>query len=412
VVLALLTSAIVISYLDRYVLAILIQPIKHDLGFSDTQIGWLIGFAFSAVYATFGIVVAQWADQGHRRGVIVGSLLVWSAMTAICGSVHTFWQLLAARFGVGAGEAGSLPASQSIVSDLFPFERRSTALAILGSGGGMGIMIAFAIGGLLERRMGWRGTMLWVSVPGLLLAGLIFSRLKAPPTKGHASARKEALNENIGAGGLKDLLSNRVFRHLPLAQAGLALLLFGQTQWLPAFIERSFNVSRVEMGAALSLTQGITSLAGGILGGVVADRLARRNPVWPLRFAMVAIMAGLLPMTALYLATSASIAYPLAALMTFLFSMPTGPLFALLQTVVTPSRRATAAAISAMAAAFIGLGAGPLLIGTLSDHLAPSQGRESLRYAMLITAAVAGPWTILHLLQLDGALQRLRSRDG
>ena len=308
-VLALLTLAIIISYIDRYALAILIQPIKHDLNISDTEIGWLIGFAFSAIYATFGIVVARWADRGHRRTVIVASLLIWSAMTALCGAVQNFWQLLGARIGVGAGEAGTLPASQSLISDLFPFEQRSTALAVLGAGGGMGIMIAFAVGGVLEHRVGWRWTMVWVSLPGLLLSGFIL--------------------------------------------AGLALLLFGQTQWLPAFLERSFQVSRVAMGATLSLTQGVASLVGAILGGVIADRLARHNRVWPLRFAMAAIAAGMVPMIALYLATSVTWVYPLAALMTFLFSMPTGPLFSLLQTVVSPSQRATAAAIAALAAAII-----------------------------------------------------------
>ena len=407
-VLALLTLAIIISYIDRYALAILIQPIKHDLNISDTEIGWLIGFAFSAIYATFGIVVARWADRGHRRTVIVASLLIWSAMTALCGAVQNFWQLLGARIGVGAGEAGTLPASQSLISDLFPFEQRSTALAVLGAGGGMGIMIAFAVGGVLEHRVGWRWTMVWVSLPGLLLSGFILALLKEPRLGRYATAGAAGLNEEFGKGGLRDLLANRVFRHLPFAQAGLALLLFGQTQWLPAFLERSFQVSRVAMGATLSLTQGVASLVGAILGGVIADRLARHNRVWPLRFAMAAIAAGMVPMIALYLATSVTWVYPLAALMTFLFSMPTGPLFSLLQTVVSPSQRATAAAIAALAAAFIGLGFGPLLIGVLSDHLAASGGMNSLREAMLITVAVFGPWTLFQLARLDKALVRLR----
>lgn len=407
-VLVLLTLAIIISYVDRFALAILIQPIKHDLNLSDTEIGWLIGFAFSAIYATFGIFVARWADTGHRRTVIVASLLIWSAMTALCGAVQNFWQLLGARIGVGAGEAGTLPASQSLISDLFPFERRSTALAVLGAGGGMGIMIAFAIGGLLEHRVGWRWTMVCVSLPGLVLSGLILSWLKEPPLGRYATAGTQELNEEIGKGGLRDLLSNRVFRHLPFAQAGLALLLFGQTQWLPAFIERSFQVSRVEMGATLSLTQGVASLVGAILGGIIADRLARQNRLWPLRFATIAIAAGMLPMIALYFSTSVASVYPLAALMTFLFSMPTGPLFSLLQTVVIPTQRATAAAIAALAAAFIGLGLGPLLIGVLSDHLAATRGINSLRDAMLITVAVVGPWTLFQMTRLDKALVRTR----
>lgn len=98
--LALLTGAVVVSYLDRYVLAILIQPIKRELLLSDTQIGWLVGFAFSLIYAFFGIPVAHIADKGRRRNVVVASLVIWSAMTALCGAVHTFSQLFAARVGV------------------------------------------------------------------------------------------------------------------------------------------------------------------------------------------------------------------------------------------------------------------------------------------------------------------------
>jgi MFS transporter, Spinster family, sphingosine-1-phosphate transporter len=401
--LTLLTAAVVISYLDRFVLAMLIQPIKRELVFSDTQIGWLVGFAFSAVYAVFGVPVAHLADKGYRRNVIVTSLFVWSAMTAICGSAQNFWQLLAARFGVGAGEAGTLPASQSIISDLFPYEQRSTALAILGAGGGLGIMLAFAIGGLLEQRWGWRLTMVLVAIPGIPLAGLIGFFLKEPPM-GRYAARLESAHSGGSRGSFRELLANRAFRHLPFGQAGVAFLLFGQTQWLPAFIERSFSVPRVHNGIALALTQGVTSLLGGILGGLIADRLAKRNPLWPLRFAMMAIVGGFVPMFWLYFTFSVSMIYPLAAIMTFLFSMPTGPLFSLLQAVVNPARRATAASLSAMAAAFIGLGCGPLLIGILSDHFSSGYGKESLRAAMLVTGIIAGPWTLFHLGRLNSVL--------
>jgi len=414
VVLALLTAAIVVSYIDRYVLAILIQPIKRELSLSDTQIGWLVGFAFSAMYAVFGIPVAQLADKGLRRNVIVGSLVIWSAMTALCGAVHNFWQLFGARVGVGAGEAGSLPAAQSLVSNLFPYEQRSTALAVLGAGGGLGIMFAFALGGALEQHLGWRWTIVAVAVPGVLLAGLIYGLVKEPE---FAKAGTEAFGDLGGSSsgsGLRDLLSNRAFRHLPFGQAGLALLLFGQTQWLPAFVERSFAVPRVQIGVALAMTQGVTSLAGGIIGGLIADRLSRRDPRGPLRLAIFAVILGLIPMTALYLSASVRWVYPLAALMTLLFSMPTGPIFSLLQTVVTPQRRATAAALSAMVAAFIGLGFGPLLVGALSDHFAVGYGKDSLRPAMLITGVIAATWAIFHLARLYsvlGASQQRSRRD-
>jgi MFS family permease len=175
-------------------------------------------------------------------------------------------------------------------------------------------------------------------------------------------------------------------------------------QWLPAFIERSFNVPRSQIGASLALTQGLTSFAGGIIGGLIADRLARHTALGPLRMAMLAITAALIPMTALYLAGSVNRVYPLLALMTFLFSMPAGALFSLLQTVVNPARRATAAALAAMVASFIGVGLGPLLVGVLSDQLSTVHGSDSLRIAMFATGALVGPWTLFHLWRLHVAL--------
>lgn len=401
VVLALLTAAIVLSYVDRYVLAILIQPVKRDLRLTDTEIGWLIGFAFSAIYATLGVPIARFADRGFRRDVIVASLVVWSMTTALCGAVQNFWQLFAARVGVGFGEAGSMPASQSMVSDLFPYERRGLALAILGAGGGLGIMVAFALGAKLETQLGWRWTIVSVAIPGVLLSALIAMLVSEPSFGRHRAAFAEV---GPSGGGMIDMLKNPAIRHLPFGQAGLVLLLFGQTQWLPAFIERSFNVPRTQIGAALALTQGLASLAGGIMGGLLADRLARRNALGPLRMAMLAIVAGSIAMMALYLSPSVRRVYPLLALMTFLFSMPTGPLFSLLQTVVNPASRATAAALSAMVASFIGLGLGPLVVGVLSDQLSPVHGSDSLRLAMLVIGAFVGPWTLFHLWRLHSAL--------
>ena len=402
-VLAILTLALTLSYIDRYALAILIQPVKRDLRLSDTQIGWLLGFAFAATYAFVGIPVARYADRGYRRRVIGWSIAVWSLMTALCGLVHGFLQLAVARFGVGVGEAGALPASQSMVTELFPPERRNTALALLVSGGGLGLMIAFSLGSLLERTIGWRWTFVAVALPGVLMVFFVRFTLPELPT-GSKSASADAPAPRQA---LKALLANRIFRHLPFAQAANVVLLFGQTQWIPAYVERSFGASRAQIGPMLALMQGGAGLIGTLLGGVIADRLVRRSTEGPIRLAMIATVAGSIPMFAIYFVPTASAVYPLAGLMTLFLSLPSAAIFSTLQNAVPSPTRATAAAIAAMVAAVIGLGGGPLLIGILSDHFLAANGQGSLRIALIVTDALAAPWMLAHLWRVSLAL-----RDG
>ncbi|MEG8031655.1 MFS transporter [Sphingomonas aurantiaca] len=118
--LALLTFTYFFSYMDRQILAILLERIKADLVLTDTQLGLLSGLVFAIFYATLGIPVARLADRTNRRNIIAASLTIWSAMTALCGLAQNFTQLMLFRIGVGIGEAGSSPPSHSIIADLYP----------------------------------------------------------------------------------------------------------------------------------------------------------------------------------------------------------------------------------------------------------------------------------------------------
>jgi predicted MFS family arabinose efflux permease len=405
-VLAVLVAAVTLSYIDRYALAILIQPVKRDLRLTDTQIGWLLGFAFAATYAFVGVPVARYADRGRRRRVIAWSVAVWSLMTASCGFVQGFLQLAAARFGVGVGEAGALPASQSMVSQLFPPERRNIALALLACGSGLGLMIAFSLGSLLERWLGWRWTFVAVALPGILLLFLVRFTLPELPVASHEASSDPRADVRVSKGTLKELLANKIFRHLPFAQAANVVLLFGQAQWIPAYVERSFGASRAQIGPMLALMQGGAGLIGTLAGGIIADRLVRRGADGPIRLALLATVMGVVPMFAIYFVPNATQVYPLAGLMTLFLSMPSAAIFSTLQNAVPSSTRATAAAIAAMVAAVIGLGGGPLLIGFLSDHFLAANGAGSLRIALMVTDALAAPWMMFHLWRVLGALRQ------
>ncbi|HKZ74702.1 MAG TPA: MFS transporter, partial [Steroidobacteraceae bacterium] len=116
------------NYIDRTIVSVLQVPIKRDLGLSDAQLGALTGLAFALFYSTLSLPIARWADRTVRKRLIAASLAIWSGMTALTGLATSFVSLVGYRIGVAIGEAGSIPASQSIIADLYPPRSRATVL--------------------------------------------------------------------------------------------------------------------------------------------------------------------------------------------------------------------------------------------------------------------------------------------
>ena len=164
-VLGILFLVYVVNFIDRQILSILLDPIKEDLGASDTQMGFLTGFAFAIFYTGFGIPIARWADRGSRRSIIALGLTVWSLMTAACGLAQSFVQLAIARIGVGVGEAAGTPPAHSLISDYFPPERRATAFSIYNFGIPIGIMLGYLGGGWIAEFFDWQIAFFAACVP-------------------------------------------------------------------------------------------------------------------------------------------------------------------------------------------------------------------------------------------------------
>ena len=179
-VLVILTLVYVVNYLDRQVLGILLPQIQTEFLLTDTQLGLLSGTAFAVVYAILGIPLAILADRISRRNIIAASLGVFSLMTVLSGYVTHYWQLLLARLFTGVGEAGTAPSINSIISDLYPPEKRASALAFYAAGLNVGLLIGYFGGGYIAEHYGWRNAFLAAGLPGLVLVVLLLLTVRDP----------------------------------------------------------------------------------------------------------------------------------------------------------------------------------------------------------------------------------------
>ena len=392
--LGLLVLLYVVNYIDRQILAVLLEPIKQDLGVSDTAMGLLTGLAFALFYTTAGIPIARLADAGTRRNVIVWGVVVWSAMTALCGLARSFVELVIARVGVGVGEASLSPAAHSLISDYFPPEKRATALSIYNIGGNVGIMLGFMAGGWIGERFGWRSAFLLVGLPGIAVALLARLTLREPPRGSMEGVTDEVDVPSLRA-VLTYMLSQRTFRHLCLASAFYAFAAYGFTIWGATFLIRVHGMSLAETGLWMGLIQGLGGGLGTFAGGALSDRLGRQDArflVW------VPAVGGLfaLPLLALFLfsssQTGALSAYALAMFFSVFF---VGPSYAVAQGLARLRMRAQAAAILMFAINLIGLGIAPLAVGMLNDSLASTFGDEAIRYSLMVTGATS-LWAVIH----------------
>jgi len=201
----------VLNVMDRQLLAVLIEPIKEELGASDAAMGLLTGTSFALLHVFASVPVAIWADRGVRRSIIALGLALWSALTCLTGFARSYTEIFLIRVGVGIGEASGGGPAQSLLSDSFPVEQRSTALSIFVMGGPLGSMLAFAAGGWLGETLGWRTAFVIFGAPGLLLA-LMIRTLVREPERGAFDAERREGEEGQGP-------SAQLFPAIPVGRA-------------------------------------------------------------------------------------------------------------------------------------------------------------------------------------------------
>lgn len=381
-VLIVLILVYIFNFIDRQILGILAPSIKAELNLSDADLGWLGGWAFALFYTLMGVPIAMLADRFNRTWIITVSLAIWSGFTALCGTATGFWQLFLYRLGVGVGEAGGVAPAYSLISDYFPPQERSRALAAYSFGIPVGMALGILGGGLIAHQIGWRWAFIICGLVGLLLAPLLKLTVKEPARGG-----LDGIVNKVPAAGLGAVISvlktKPSFWLLAFGASCSSIMGYGLAFWLPSFFQRSHGMSLVDTTLFFSAIVFLGGLAGIWLGGWLGDRLGAGNKA---NYARVPAVAFLISLPFFVGGVNVSD----KALMFALFIVPqalalvwAGPILSSVQHLVAPNMRATASAIFLFINNLIGIGFGTWFLGRLSDVLRAEYGMDSLRYSIL-----------------------------
>lgn len=370
------------NFIDRQIIGILAVPIKADLALTDTQLGLMGGLAFALFYTALGIPIAMLADRANRTWIMTIALTVWSAMTALCGTVQSFWQLFLARLGVGVGEAGGVAPAYSLISDYFPPQQRARALGFYSFGIPIGSALGIVFGGVIASKVDWRYAFFVVGIAGVIIAP-IFKLTVAEPERGrfdsnHSTDAPPSLGTIV-----RKLMHKPSFWIMSFGAACSSMMGYGLFFWLPSFFVRSYSISLLDASLFYGAILLVGGLAGIWLGGSLADRFGADK-----RGAYVVIPALAFITTVPFYVVA--ILSPNLTTTFFAMLVPTamglvwlGPVLSAIQHVVPPNMRATASAIFLFINNLIGIGVGTMAIGILSDGLQARFGDDSLRYAIL-----------------------------
>ncbi len=389
--LALLLGVGTFNIIDRTVVNLLLVPIGKDLQLSDSQLGLFAGTAFGIFYALAQIPIARYADRMRRGRIIAGALAFWSLMTLAQSQAVGFLMLALTRAGVAIGEAGSGPASMSMLADLYPAHRRTRAFAILAAQAPIGVAIGAFVAGWSREMFGWRGALMFVGVPGLLLAAVVWFVLREP-TRGYWQPGPPEPSATLPE-TLRYLLGLPAFRHTLIGYT-IAVTVAGAQSFDPVYLERVFEFSPRDIGSLLGAA-GLLSIVGYYLGGWICDRMTIRDAGWALRLPVIFMSFHLAIGIGYYLAPSGTVAVALALTGPFLPAiLPI--LLATIQNLSPATMRARAAAILLTVSTLVGVGCGAPLAGAMSDALTPTYGTHAIRYALLSIVVVGVLWAMTH----------------
>ncbi|KUI41370.1 MFS transporter [Mycobacterium sp. IS-1590] len=381
VAVALLAVVGTLNYADRFLPAVLAEPIRAELDLSDTALGVINGFGFLAVYAVLGLLIARIADRGAFGLVVSTCLTLWGAMTMVGGAVQSGLQLALTRVGVAIGEAGSTPAAHAYVARNFAPERRAAPLAVITLAIPLASAASLIGGGLLAQTLGWRMAFVVMGAISVAFAPLVLialGRRQSMPATPQVDADVPAK--------AWDLLRKGSFVGVVVGASCISVAGYSLTAFAPAYLVRTRGMELGEVGVQYGIASGLTGILGLLVVGRVADRLSASDPRW-LLWLVAAMAAAMLPFSALaFTVGDRTLCIWFISLSYVVGTAYMAPSIAAIQRLARPEQRATASAIFLFFGAIVG-SAGPFLTGVISDALKDDLGAMSLGRALLIVPA-------------------------
>ena len=407
-VVALLLLIYTVSFIDSQILALLVGPIKSDLGVSDLEFGMLTGLSFALFYTFFGIPFARLADSKSRRGLIAFGIAFWSLATAACGLARNFGMLFIARMGVGIGEATLTPAANSLISDLFPPHLRGRAISIYTLGIPLGSALAFLFGGAVIAWVSASPTQslpffIVVGLPGVLLSAAMLLFVKEPP-------RRERLNQSAAPVPIKEaaryfLARWRVYGLGFTGIAFLSALGYGTIYFIGAFFGRVHGFTPAEIGLSFGLVLLIFGTAGIIFAGILADRwVAKGRSDAHVRVLILSIIFGAPFALSFPLVSSPALAIALLSGAVFFSNWVWGTAYAGVAAASPNELRGQATAIYLFVINLIGLGLGPTFFGFLTTKVFADD--QMIDWAYVVVALIAMPIALICLMLARPAFAR------
>jgi MFS family permease len=382
----------VLNYADRYVLPAILPKARQDLGLTTIEEG-LLGSSFLLVYGLATLPLGAWADRGVRKNIIGLWVALWSVATTLGGLSRNFWQLISVRTALGMGEAGYGPASLSLLGDFFTKAQRGRVLSYWSVGNLVGAAIGFTLGGLVADALGWRWAFYMVGIPGLITAYLAW-RIAEPErgvfdrevdasiiTKDYGVNEVETVHGGIGKGFW---IRAKKILQVPTYLAVIGGLVFsfftigGTSFWLPTYLVNTFSLSVGKAGIITGAVLVGSGLAGTLVGGWLADYVQLRRPDGRLLVSALGFLIGSPLVLITLLIHHLALFIALFAIGGISLSFCTGPIFAVVQDVITPGARATALGLAGLFAHLLGDAAAPSVIGLIAD-------RYTLSFALITT---------------------------
>lgn len=396
--------AYILSFVDRQILSLLVDPIKRDLGVSDLQMGLLQGFAFALLYAFLGVPVGLLADRAVRKRIIAAGVVFWSIATALCGFAGNYALLFAARMGVGMGEATLSPSAHSFLSDAFEPAKLARAMAIYSMGITLGGGMAYLIGGsvvaavasadtthlpLIGALRPWQMAFVIVAAPGILVAALV-AMVKEPARRSLVGATQDVVRPSLGA-VLRYLASQwRAFVPIYLTSSVLGILGYSLSSWFPTLLIRNYHLSPGTAGLYMGGIYLVLGSAGSICGGLLSERIAKRGrPEANLLTVGLVSVASLIPAIAAPLVGVFWATLMLFGLLTFFFNGFFGSSIAAVQLATPNTMRATNSALFLLINNLFGLSLGAAAVPVINAVL--FSGSQNVGPAIALIALVCCP---------------------